>query len=603
MRKANKKTIAAAMAILQMFGMGLTMSVSAEEIELKKFSAEAKADTSENLYASAFYGLCERELEVNGETRSISIYTPANYEPCCEMLLVFVPNGKTAEEFANECGWPALAEKYNFGITFYQPKDGVWDIENPQSEIDYYIAAAGVVGEREIIDSSEAALYITGYGEGATVAQSIALNYSSMFAGAMFMGGNDAISASYLEETGNKISYPFAINSDFTLQIEGSYNKDVPMPIWIVNDGDNNEALTDYWKKANQVTDEGLSNEYARIYNEDIATKNQSINNRPYSRVWISDIENAAEYFDADFEEFAWTNFFTKIRRFTSEANGALRAAVTPESIGAVRYDIDVQGDKRFWYAYAPEGYDGSEALPLVLCCPGHSIAARLFIEQTEWWRVAEERNILIAFCQGGRCASHELSGCIAWQSSEEGLDYEMDYFNQVIAGMSKNYNVDKERIYITGHSNGGMMTGLLAKEHPELFAAAANVGGMFGKEETVEPSEYLIPYIGIAGQYDLGNQGDYKEGSGSYFDVQMHLARNDMSDTKEEVGETGGYTLVSYRGSDLQIPLVQYLRMSNFHHSYTPQYARYVWDDVFSNYSRNEDGTLYYRGIPVTME
>ena len=36
MRKANKKTIAAAMAILQMFGMGLTMSVSAEEIELIK---------------------------------------------------------------------------------------------------------------------------------------------------------------------------------------------------------------------------------------------------------------------------------------------------------------------------------------------------------------------------------------------------------------------------------------------------------------------------------------------------------------------------------------------------------------------------------------
>lgn len=80
MRKANKKTIAAAMAILQMFGMGLTMSVSAEEIELKKFSAEAKADTSKNLYASAFYGLCERELEVNGETRSISIYTPANHD-------------------------------------------------------------------------------------------------------------------------------------------------------------------------------------------------------------------------------------------------------------------------------------------------------------------------------------------------------------------------------------------------------------------------------------------------------------------------------------------------------------------------------------------
>ena len=597
----KKNAMATAVALI--LGMGLSMNVSAAQIVSQSFHPDAIVDTSENLYASAFYGLCERELEVNGTTRYISIYTPENYEPCCEMLLVFVPNGKTAEEFANECGWPALAEKYNFGITFYQPADGAWYIENPQNELDYYITAAGVVGQREIIDSSEAALYITGYGEGATIAQDIALNYSSMFAGAMFMGGENAIPASYVEETGNKLSYPFAINSDFSLQLEGSVNKDVPLPVWIVNDGEENEVLTDYWKTANQVVDEGLSNEYARIYNEDASTKDQTINNRPYSRVWISNIENAAEYFDADFEEFAWTNFFTKIRRFTSEANGALRAAVTPESIGAVRYDIDVQGDKRFWYAYAPSGYDGSEALPLVLCCPGHSIAARLFIEQTEWWRVAEERNILIAFCQGGRCANHGLSGCTAWQSSKEGLEYEMDYFNQVITGMSENYKVDKGRIYITGHSNGGMMTGTMARYCPELFAGAANIGGMFGAEENAGTGEYLIPYIGIAGQYDLGNQGSYEEGTGSYADILMRLERNGMSDAAVEVNETGGYMLASYRGSNLQIPLVQYLRMNNFHHSYTPQYARYVWDEVFSNYSRGEDGTLYYRGTPVTME
>ena len=118
----KKNTMATAAALI--LGMGLSMNVSAAQIVSQSFHPDAIVDTSENLYASAFYGLCERELEVNGTTRYISIYTPENYEPCCEMLLVFVPNGKTAEEFANECGWPALAEKYNFGITFYQSADG-----------------------------------------------------------------------------------------------------------------------------------------------------------------------------------------------------------------------------------------------------------------------------------------------------------------------------------------------------------------------------------------------------------------------------------------------------------------------------------------------
>ncbi len=593
-----------AIAAMQILSMGMATSAGAETIVSQKFSPELTVDTSENLYASACYGLWERELDVNGTKRSISIYTPQNYEPCCEMLLVFCPEGKSAEEFANECGWPALAEKYNFGITFYQALEGAWDIENPQNEIDYYIAAAGVVGEREIIDSSEAALYITGYGKGATVAQYVALNYSSMFAGAMFMGGSQEISADYLEEVGNKLSYPFAINSDFTLQLEGSYNKDVPLPVWIVNDGEENEILTEYWKTANQVVEEGLSNDYAKVYDEDLSTKDQTINNRPFSRVWVSQIEDAENYFDTDFQEFAWKQFFTKLRRFTSEANGAIRATVTPESIGAVRYDINVQGDNRFWYAYAPSSYDGTEELPLVLCCPGHSIAARLFIEQTEWWRVAEERNILIAFCQAGRCSNHPLSGCVRWQT-DGNLEYETDYFTQVINGMSEEYRVDKSRIYITGHSNGGNMTGAMAQAHPEMFAAAANIGGMFmsGSEEGTEAKECLIPYLGIAGIHDLKEQGNYEPGKAGYEDIKLHLDLVGLGDAHAETKNTGGYQLVSYRGTNLNIPLVQYMSVFNFHHSYTPQYAKYVWDEVFSNYSRGEDGTLYYRGMEVVME
>ena len=45
---------------------------------------------------------------------------------------------------------------------------------------------------------------------------------------------------------------------------------------------------------------------------------------------------------------------------------------------------------------------------------------------------------------------------------------------------------------------------------------------------------------------------------------------------------------------------MVQFLSNHNFHHSYTPQYSWMLWDEFFSDFSRGEDGTLYYRGTPA---
>ena len=52
-----------------------------------------------------------------------------------------------------------------------------------------------------------------------------------------------------------------------------------------------------------------------------------------------------------------------------------------------------------------------------------------------------------------------------------------------------------------------------------------------------------------------------------------------------------------SYNGSPLDISLVQVMINENFHHSYVPQYAWLAWDEFFSLYSRDANGTLYYCG------
>lgn len=48
----------------------------------------------------------------------------------------------------------------------------------------------------------------------------------------------------------------------------------------------------------------------------------------------------------------------------------------------------------------------------------------------------------------------------------------------ELLQNILKNYNVDKDRVYLTGLSMGGWGTWKLADEHPELFAAIAPVCG-----------------------------------------------------------------------------------------------------------------------------
>lgn len=48
----------------------------------------------------------------------------------------------------------------------------------------------------------------------------------------------------------------------------------------------------------------------------------------------------------------------------------------------------------------------------------------------------------------------------------------------ELIAHITKTYNIDTDRIYLTGLSMGGFGTWRLAADHPEMFAAAAPVCG-----------------------------------------------------------------------------------------------------------------------------
>jgi polyhydroxybutyrate depolymerase len=81
--------------------------------------------------------------------------------------------------------------------------------------------------------------------------------------------------------------------------------------------------------------------------------------------------------------------------------------------------------------------------------------------------------------------------------------DRDLKFFDAVLASLEKEYSVDKNRIYATGHSNGGSFTYLLWQARPKVFAAFAPSAAV--KRPLVANNPHFVPkpaFI-IAGKND----------------------------------------------------------------------------------------------------
>lgn len=119
--------------------------------------------------------------------------------------------------------------------------------------------------------------------------------------------------------------------------------------------------------------------------------------------------------------------------------------------------------------AYIPENYDGTEARPLVVMLHGALGDERTYLSGLYDPAVikgeADKRGYILATPNGrGR-----LSG---YQGPAK------DDVIEVIREISRDYKIDPNRIYLTGHSMGGTGTWLVAASHPDIFAAIAPVAG-----------------------------------------------------------------------------------------------------------------------------
>ncbi len=137
--------------------------------------------------------------------------------------------------------------------------------------------------------------------------------------------------------------------------------------------------------------------------------------------------------------------------------------------------------EKRSYWVYLPEGYDGEEALPMVFAFHGYTAYAEGMVDYVDFRRAADAHGVIMVFPQGSLLDNLTHWNVGGWTNHSKKDD--VGFVNAIIDAMEKKYSIDPNRVYATGHSNGGYMSIKLACELGDRIAAVASVSGSMTPE------------------------------------------------------------------------------------------------------------------------
>ncbi len=158
---------------------------------------------------------------------------------------------------------------------------------------------------------------------------------------------------------------------------------------------------------------------------------------------------------------------------------------------GDYDYLISFQGIDRSYKLHVPPRSQLFRGMPLVIMLHGATGTANGAATLYGWNEQSDLAGFLVAYPQGVSDtwnAEHCCGGAY-----EDGID-DVGFLLAVIADIQGRAPIDARRIFVTGMSNGGMMTYRLAAERPDLIAAIGPVAGTIGGQATETSPIQVIP-------------------------------------------------------------------------------------------------------------
>lgn len=155
---------------------------------------------------------------------------------------------------------------------------------------------------------------------------------------------------------------------------------------------------------------------------------------------------------------------------------------------------ITVGGQKRGYVLHVPSGHDHSRPAPLVISLHGAGLWGAVQRDISRWDDLADREGFVVAYPSGAGRASPRV-----WSPNPgPRLMRDVEFITRLIDTLVARHNVDPERVYVNGLSNGGGMTFALSCTAPERVAATGIVAGALTHPWDVCAGAPPLPVIAI---------------------------------------------------------------------------------------------------------
>lgn len=156
----------------------------------------------------------------------------------------------------------------------------------------------------------------------------------------------------------------------------------------------------------------------------------------------------------------------------------------------------------RQYTVYIPQIYDGSTPVPLLFNFHGYTGNANGHLNGTRMKLVADTANFILVSPQGSLFFGNTHWNVGSWTNGSNADD--LGFTEAMIDVLAGQYNIDLDRVYSCGYSNGGYFSFELACQLSDKIAAIGAVGGKMSSETSnaCNPS-HPIPVVTIHGTND----------------------------------------------------------------------------------------------------
>ncbi len=157
-------------------------------------------------------------------------------------------------------------------------------------------------------------------------------------------------------------------------------------------------------------------------------------------------------------------------------------------------------GVTRRYLLYVPKTYDPSKPTPLVISMHAGALWPAAQMEISQWNRVADEHGFIVVYPAG-------TSFPQVWHMGRS-LGREVRFISDLIDKLQAEYNIDPNRIYADGMSNGGGMAFALSCKLSDRIAAVGAVAAaqMLEWDRCGDPRP--VPTVAFHGTADPSYQG-----------------------------------------------------------------------------------------------